>query len=184
MWHGCKTHTEAHGHLQSLRASGTGREWECATHSIGIPVRYTSTFVVEESPEVQGLADHMSAIARLVCVPNGCPPPRCDVNSLRSRGGRGNDVGNEPRSIILHGEDGCDGRGCAWCSPRCALKHAYCLDTWCRWARWWWECTAARPLDRVLSEDGAAGCWPAVCRAVGCVLEVLYVGLAVTISLS
>ena len=33
-----------------------------------------------------------------------------------------------------------------------------------------WECMASRPLDRVLSEDGAAGCWPAVCRAVGCSL--------------
>ena len=90
-------------------------------------------------------------------------------------------MGDEPRSIILHREDGYDGQGRKWCSPRYALKHAYCFDIWCRRARLWWECMASRPLDRVLSEDGAAGCWAAVCRAVGCVL---YVGLAVTIRLS
>jgi len=40
---------------------------------------------------------------------------------------------------------------------------------------------ATRPLDRLLGCDGAAGCWAAVCRAVG---ASLYVGLAVAIRLS
>ena len=98
-------------------------------------------------------------------------------------------MGDEPRSIILHGEDGrvfclssvtdmgvgSAGRGVRSSMPIasiCGVDEQGCL---------WWESMASRPLDRALSEDGAAGCWPAVCRAVGCVL---YVGLTVAIRLS
>jgi hypothetical protein len=49
--------------------------------------KYSSTLVVEESPEVQGLADHMSAIARLVCAPQRLPASQSHVNSLRTGGG-------------------------------------------------------------------------------------------------
>lgn len=71
----CKAHTEAHGHLQSVLASQVGRRMDCATVRIGIPVRYTSTFVVEESPEMQAWRITCQRLSASSAFPTPAPLP-------------------------------------------------------------------------------------------------------------
>jgi hypothetical protein len=119
----------------------------------------------------------MSAIARLVCVPNGCPSRSATMSIFggprraRQQMSRGASSCIVKMIVLAAGvmDMGAD-------RPRCALMFAYGFDIWCRWVRIWCVCVAARPLDRVLSESwcrrllgcrvpGRGSC--TVCRARG-----------------
>jgi hypothetical protein len=72
----CKAHTEAseaHGHLQSLRASQVGREWIVRRRALAF--RYTCRFVVEESPEMQAWRITCQRVCASFAFPTAAPLP-------------------------------------------------------------------------------------------------------------
>lgn len=135
---------------------------DCATVRIGIPVRYTSTFVVEESPEMQAWRITCQRLSASFAFPTAAPLP-VPCQFLRSAANKAAAVlttSRGPQSCIMK----------TMVRPECAVDMG--ADRLLRGLEVNGErrCrygvdekgvvgVTTRPLDRLLGCDGAAGCW-------------------------
>jgi hypothetical protein len=82
----CRLQTEAHWHMQFLRAWQVNWKRLSATYSMGIPVRYRCTCVCCWGARHRcRLGNHMSALYASFVFPTGVFPSQCDVNACGPR---------------------------------------------------------------------------------------------------
>ena len=135
----------------AISASFPNRQgMECATHSIGIPVRYTSTVVrllLRSRQRYRAWRITCQRLRALFALPNGCPPrsamsipcaPAADEAATwtTSRGASSSCMVKTGCALCL-----CDGHGCSSMAIASTYSMVCC-----------WECMASRPLDRLLDE--------------------------------